>query len=160
MSRYVRQGVAALHSQISAQLGDKLDDIESEDELEAGALPDPVDILDFHAPADTRSPLVQVYGIGFQPHGEDGQRHGLYDVACRVELALAFDADVSAGEEKTLRYTDALMRSVLHDAVLGGSAIQCMFTGAQAAMELDDATPTRNIWSFDFDVTVQSEAGG
>lgn len=160
MSRYIEQAVDALYSQINDDLPGKLDDVESDSGLSAGDLPNPVAVLKYQAPGDMRTPLVQVFDLGMSPYGEDGQRHGVYTVPCRVTLAVGSDANVAAGEVKTRRYVDALMRSVLGDETLGGSALQCWFTGAQASIELNESTPTRHVYDFDFEVTVQSVAGG
>ena len=160
MSRYIEQAIDALYTQINADLPGKLTDVETDSSLAAGALPAPVAILKYQAPADMRTPLVQIYDLGLSPHDEDGQRHGVYDVPCRVTLAVGSDADIAAGEVKARRYVDALMRSVVNDSTLGGSAVQCLFTGAQASLELNESTPTRHVYDFDFDVTVQSTVGG
>jgi hypothetical protein len=163
VSRYVEQAVDALYGAINTRLAGKLDDVETDSGLSAGSLPDPVAVLKYQSTNDHRTPLVQVYEIGFSPHEADGQRHGLYDVSCRVDLIVGSDADQSAGEVKTRRYVDALMRSVLEDAsdnadyTLGGLALHVLFTGARASLEMHGETPTRHVYEFEFDVTVSSE---
>ena len=163
MSRYVEQAVDALYTAINTRIAGKLDDVESDSGLSAGALPDPAAVLKHQSTNDHRTPLIQVYEVGFGPHEVDGQRHGLYDVSCRVDLVVGSDADASAGEVKTRRYVDALMRAVLEDAsdgadyTLGGLALHVLFIGARASLEMHDETPTRHVYEFDFDVTVSSE---
>lgn len=160
MSRYIEQALDPLHSQIETRIAAKLDDVESDESLTAGSLENPLDVLKFEAPQDLRSPLIQVFDIGARPYGADGQRHGLYEVACRVRAQVANDGDAEAGEEKARRYSDAVKRSILHDATLGGAVLQVVITGEAPSAQLNDTTSTFNFYDIDCDVLVQSITGG
>lgn len=160
MSRYINQALDPLHSQIETRIAAKLDDVETDESLTAGTLTDVMDVLKFEAPNDPRAPLISVFDIGNRPYREDGQRHGLYEVMCRVRTQVANDGDAEAGEVKARRYSDAAKRAILHDPTLSGSVLQVLITGEAPSLELNDQTPTFNFYDLDCEVLVQSTAGG
>lgn len=159
-ARYINQALDNLHSQIETRIAAKLDAVETDEGLSAGTLRDVVDVLKFEAPGDQRTPLIQVFDIGNRPYREDGQRHGLYEVVCRVRTQVGNDGDAEAGEVKARRYSDAVKRAILHDATLSGAVLQVLITGEAPSQELNDVTPTFNFYDLDCEVLVQSTAGG
>src|SRR3990167_2055539 len=160
MSRYVEQAVDALYTQVNADIAAKLTDVESDSGLSAGELPAPT-VVKYEATNLNTSPLIQIFEQGFSPIDESGGiRSGAYAVPCKLVFTLRADADLSAAEVQVRRYVDAIMRSVVNDTTLGGSAVGCEFLGANAHVAIGDESTTRHGYEFDFDVYVQSATGG
>lgn len=81
--------------------------IETERSLAPHTLPDPVAILDYLAPADPRSPLIQVYDVAQQNSGEQW-RNRISDVEVEIGITYNGDADISAAELLMRRYIQAV----------------------------------------------------
>jgi len=154
-ARYVEQAVDALYAQINTNIASKCTTIETERSLTAGDLPAPT-VIKYEASKLNTVPLVQIFEDGF----EGDQRNGLYFVNCRTVLTVKSDADLAAGELKTRRYVDALMRAVLADPTLGGLSPQCVFNSASAHVPVGDESDTRFGYEFSWTVAVQSTIGG
>lgn len=138
---YVEYAVKAMHDRYSSQLATELAAVETEDELAAGALTEPVEIIDYFAPNDTRTPLLQIYDDeGIQDYD---QRNRIWTIPVATVLSYSSGADLSAAAAFVRRYVTALLRVVQKDWTLGGTVMQATFTGADIA-SVGDTSATRH----------------
>lgn len=154
--RYVAQAALALKATIATGIVAQLRAVEADMELAANYLPDPVEVIDYPAPHDNRSPLVQVYEDAMRPEGPAGQSNGEWTVPCSVVWSFTGDADLARSQTIRRGWFDALMRTVLADVQLGGDAVHAIFRDAALVHFEGDKSTTRHHFMVAWDVTVES----
>lgn len=149
--------VDALRDYLAAQMPTYLRALETELSLTASSLTDPVEVIDYEAPQDNRSPLIQVFETDFGPDEIGaGQDNGVYTVRTTVVVCRTSDADLSGGEVFMRRYVAALLRAVIADPGLSGRVTQTVFLGAKAHHAFGDQSAIRHIYEINFEIGLQS----
>lgn len=155
MYAFEEKAVAAL----AAHLADDTDGfvaqlraIETELELDEGALPDPESIEDAYLPTDARSPLIQVYEEASEP---ESHRERLAFVDCTVAITYNGDSDLVASERLMRRYLQAFRMCFAASATLGGRVGQAVWTDANRSYPMTYDSVTRHARAIGVLVRVQ-----
>jgi len=118
--RYADYAVVCLHDVYSDNFATQLDDVISDQSLEAADLPDPVAIIRGPHIDDPRSPLLQVFDVGGTFSDPAGQRNKIADIDCRVVLTYLSSPDLPTGALTMRRYLTAMIQTIEVDPTLGG----------------------------------------
>jgi hypothetical protein len=150
--RYSDRAVTALAAYVRAQLPTHLRALETELELTAGAIADPVEVVERMAPEDNRSPLIEVYDAGGSWAASDGYDHRIWAADCTVALSYTSDADISAGEAFVRRYATAVIRCLLASDNLGSTVIEAVLGGVGAGAHGTSTAAIRHYRTFDVSI--------
>jgi len=148
---YAAKAVAELKDYLEANLQAQLTIVETASGLSAGDLNAPDAYLDYPAPTDPRSPLVQVYEEGMDPMV---QREGFWTVPCIVAFTYNGDANVGTDFVKLRRYLTALLFTVLKNPTLSGAVHACILTRCDAVQEVGGVSETRHHYVLFWNVQV------
>ena len=149
--KYVDKAVVKLASFIDTNLPAKLRTLESDQSLTADSVTDPVEVLTYRAPFDNRSPLIEVFDVGWRFLDYINR---IVSVNCTVAITYFSDADLSAGEQRMRRYVTALLDCVLADTTLGATVIAAIPTDGSSAVAHGDNATTHHVYTHGFDIHV------
>jgi hypothetical protein len=149
MTAYVDHAIDSLHARIQSQLPGELRIIETEDNLGAGSIIDPVQYSKARVPNWNASPLVQVYDLRFV---DESSRSGIYLTTAHVVVTRKCDADLEAGEKMMRQYITGILRIIDRDTTLGNTVMQSTAVTGDASFIEGDNSTTRMLRSITVDV--------
>ena len=135
--RYADRAVRKLAAYLQSSVPTALRAIETEEELAANYLVNPVSYLRARAPLDARSPAIYVFD-------EDGratsQRERLFEVDCTVGIVKVGPPDLVTLEDDLRRYLSAVINVISADPRLGTTTGVSAFITEFRAQPLASAT--------------------
>lgn len=143
MRDYERIAVDALYDYVSANL--------------AAYTPSGLDAPEYvraSAPADNRSPLIQVYDVSTAPHPDEGHRNHLAVVECELVLTFNGDADFETDEVTVKQYVTAIRQTLMSDVTLAGAVVESRWTDIARDFPVDYDSQTRHVRAFGIEVLV------
>ncbi|MAH45399.1 hypothetical protein CMI37_06195 [Candidatus Pacearchaeota archaeon] len=149
--KYIDLAVVKLASYINTNLPTYLRVVESAQSMTADSLTDPLEVIQYRAPFDNRSPLVEVFDEGWRFLDHINK---LVSVDCTVAISYLSDANLAGGEQFMRRYATALLDTILADTTLGATVVAAIPTDGSSAVARGDNAMTRHIFTQGFDVHV------
>ncbi len=150
--RWVGRAVEAVASTLEAYLPAQLRIVEAAEELEEGALVDPVEYVRAPIPYESRAPIVEVYADGWE---WIDQRNRIMKVVVVVCLHHLGDSDVVAGKATLERYITALVDTLLKHEDADGQVIGFVLDAGQPEFTRGEDNRTRHIAAQRLDVHLQ-----
>lgn len=135
--------VAALLADGTYGIAAQLRVIETAHSLDPHTLPDPEAVIDYLAPADSRSPLVQVYDVAQENTGEQW-RNAISGVEVEVAITYNSDSDISAAELVMRRFIQAVRMALHASPNCLGAVGQAWPTDANRTVEMTYDSTTRH----------------
>ncbi len=120
--KYADRAVAALLAYVEAGLPTALRAVETAQSLTTNTITNPVDYVPARVPADTRSPLVEIWAKsgGRLPEDECG-RNNIFGYDCTIRLACNSDANTETGPKRIRQYMTALLDLIDADNTLSAA---------------------------------------
>lgn len=154
--RYVQKAVLKLSAYINSNLPAQLRAVETAQSLTTDSLTDPIAVVQYRAPFDNRSPLVEVFDESWEFIDHINK---LVSVDCTIALSYVGDASIENGEIFMRRYITALLDTLMGDTTLGSTVVAAIPTDGSSAITRGDNATTRHVYTQGVDVHVFQGGG-